>query len=109
VQVAGGEKLSLTRSDPAIPSGGLTFRAMTIAAAVVGDGGTLSAAHALIEMAAESGGTTARNGPQHFAVFPVEPVAVSFDERLSCSADQIGHLQGWPAHLVLAEWLVVYG
>jgi len=99
----------LPRSNPAVPSSGLALRAMAIAAAVIRDGGTMSAAHALIEMTAESGGTTPRNGPQHFDVFPTEPVAVSFEECFSRSADQIGHLQGWPAHLVLAEWLVVYG
>ena len=63
VQVAGGEKFSLTRSDPAVPSGGLTLRAMAIATAVIGDGGTMSAAHALIEMAAECSRTTPRDGP----------------------------------------------
>jgi hypothetical protein len=68
----------------------------------------MSAAHALIEMAAECGGTTPRNGPQHFDVLPTEPVTVSFDEQFSRSADQIGHLQGWPVHLVLAEWLVYW-
>ncbi len=96
MEIAGGEKLLLTRSDPAVPSGGLTLRAMAIAAAVIGDGGTMSAADALIEMTAESGGTTPRNGSQHFDVLPTEPVAVSFDERFSRSADQIGHLQRWP-------------
>jgi hypothetical protein len=35
-------------------------------------------------------------------MLPTEPVAVSFDECSSCSADQIGHLQRWPAHLAVA-------
>ena len=47
VQIAGGEKFSSTRSDPAVPSSGLTLRAMAIAAAVIRDGGTMSAAGAL--------------------------------------------------------------
>jgi hypothetical protein len=67
----------------------------------------MSAAHALIEMAAEGSGTTPRNGSQHFDVLPREPRAVSFDERLSGSADDIGHLQRRPAHLLLVGWLVV--
>jgi len=33
-------------------------------------------------------------------MFPTEPVAISFDERLSRSADDIGHLEKWPAHLL---------
>jgi hypothetical protein len=82
---------------------------MTIATAVIGDGGTMSAAHALIEMTTESGGTTTPNGPQYFHVLPTEPVAVSFDECLSGSADDIGHLQRRPVHLLLVRRLVVQG
>jgi len=106
MEIARGEKLFLTRSDPAVPSGGLTLRAVAIATAVIRDGGTMSAAHALIEMSAESSSTTPRNGSQHFEVLPREPVAISFDE-LSCSADDIGHLQRRPTHLLLVGWLVV--
>ena len=67
----------------------------------------MSAAHALIEMPAQHGGTTTPNGPQYFDVLPMEPMAVSFDERLSCSADDIGHLQRRPTHLLLVGRLVV--
>src|ERR1700730_6181693 len=101
MEIAGGEKLLLARSNPAVPSGGLTLRAMAIAAAVIGDGGTRSATGALVEMAAECGSTTPANGQQHFAVLPTEPVAISFDESISRGADQIGHLQPWTGHLVL--------
>jgi hypothetical protein len=72
---------------------------------VIGDGSTMSAAHALIEITAECGGTTPLDGPR----LPTKPVAVSFDERLSCSADDIGHLQRRPAHLFLAVGLVASG
>ncbi len=59
----------------------------------------MPAVSALIEMPAECGGATVPNGPQDFEMLPAEPAAVSFDECSSCSADEIGHLQGWPAHL----------
>src|SRR6202051_3000469 len=101
VQIAGQEKFLSTRSDPAVASSGLTLRAMAIAAAVIRDGGTMSAAGALIEMTAECGGTTPANGQQYFDVLPTEPVAISFDEGISRGADQIGHLEWWPGHLVL--------
>src|ERR1700686_1702974 len=101
VQIAGRKQLSSTRSDPAIPSSSLTLRAMAIAAAVIGDGGTMSAAGALIEMTTEGGGTTPANGQQHFDVLPTEPVVISFDEGISRGADQIGHLEWWPGHLFL--------
>jgi hypothetical protein len=101
MDVARGEKFSLTCRDPAFPGRGLTLRAVSIAAAVVGDGGTMPAAGALIEMTAECGGTTPRNGQQYFDVLPAEPLAISFDEGSSCAADEIGHLEGRPAHLLL--------
>jgi hypothetical protein len=63
----------------------------------------MSAAGALIEMTTESGGATSPDGQQHFAMLATEPVAISFDEGVTRSADQIGHLEGWPAHLVV-EW-----
>ena len=59
----------------------------------------MSAARALIEMSAEHGRTTPRNGQQHFDVLPADPLTASFDECVSRSADQIGHLQWWPVHL----------
>ena len=107
MDVAGREKLPATRCDPPFPGSGLTLRAVAVSAAVVGDGGTMPATGALVEMTAESGGTTTPNGPQYFHVLPTEPMAVSFDERLSCSADDVGHLQRRPAHLLLARRLVV--
>jgi hypothetical protein len=60
----------------------------------------MSAARALIEMTAEHGGTTPRNGQQHFDVLPGDPLAASFDECLSRNANQIGHLERWPIHLL---------
>src|SRR5258706_3457217 len=101
MDVARREKFSLTCGDPAFPGRGLTLRAVAIAAAVVGDGGTMPAAGAFIEMAAECGGATPRNGQQHFDVLLADPFAVSLDEGSSRGADEIGHLEGRPAHLLL--------
>src|SRR5260370_5531177 len=94
------EKFSSTCSDPPFPRRSLALRAVPVAAGVVGDGGAMSAAGALIEMPAKCGGATPPNGQQHFDVFPTEPVAISFDESSSRVADEIGHLQRWPAHLL---------
>src|SRR5215469_8723892 len=97
MKVTRGEELLLTRSDPAFPSTRLTLGAVPIPAGVVGDG-AMAAASAFIDMTAQCGGTTARNGQQYFDVLPAYPLAVSFDEGVSRSADQIGHLERWPAH-----------
>jgi hypothetical protein len=60
----------------------------------------MSAASAFIEMPAERGGTTPQNGQEHFDVLPRDPLTASFDEGVSRSADQIGHLEEWPVHLL---------
>ena len=61
----------------------------------------MPATGAFVEMAAQGGGTTARNGQQHFDVPPTNPPAVSFDEVSSRGTDEIGHLEWWPTHLLL--------
>jgi len=78
VQVAGRQKFTSTRGDPPFPSSDLTLWAVAIAAAVVRDGGPMSATGALVEMTAECGGTTPRHGQQHFDVPPAKPMTVSF-------------------------------
>src|ERR1700730_18004017 len=61
----------------------------------------MPAAGALMERTAECGGATARNGQQDFDMLPAEPLAISFDEGSSRAADEIGQLEGRPAHLLL--------
>src|SRR5215467_14161085 len=99
VDVTCRKKFPATLFQPTFPSTGLTFRAMPISARVVGDG-AMSAASAFIEMPAERSGTTPGNRQEHFDVLPGDPLTASFDESVSRSADQIGHLQRWPVHLL---------
>src|SRR5260370_33048620 len=94
------EKFSSTCSDPPFPRRSLALRAVPVAAGVVGDGGAMSAAGALIEMPAKGGGKTARNGPQHFDNLSNKPVASSFDENSFRVSDEIGHPQRWAAPLL---------
>src|SRR5216684_1373520 len=105
MDVARWEKLLATCCEPAIASSCLTLWAVPISARVVGDG-AMSAASALIEMSAERGGATPRNRQEHFDVLPGDPLTASFDEGVSRSADQIGHLEGWPVHLLVLWWPV---
>ena len=67
-------------------------------AAVVGDGRTVRAVGALVEMPAQGGGATARDGPQQLEVLPGDPFTAAFDEGASRGANQIGHLEGWTVH-----------
>src|ERR1700683_2333575 len=94
------EKFRATCSDPGFPGRGLTLGAVPVATGVIGDG-AMPATGALIEMTAQGGGTTAPNGLQHLDVLPAEPVAISFQESSARAADEIGHLQGRPTHLLL--------
>ena len=66
----------------------------------------MSAASAFIEMPAERGGTTPGNSQEHFDVLPGDPLTASFDEGVSRGADEIGHLEGWPVHLLVLWWAV---
>ena len=96
-----GQQFAATCLDPAFPSAGLTLRAMAIAATVIRDGSTMSAARALIDVTAECGGATACNGEQDLKMGPTEPLTIALDESCAYGADQIGHLQGRPSHLAL--------
>jgi hypothetical protein len=99
MDVARGEKLLTTRLEPTVAGVGLTLRAVPVAATIVGDGRTVPAVDALIEMPAQGGGATARDGSQHLEVLPGDPPAASFDEGTSRGANQIGHLKRRPIHL----------
>ena len=99
MDVARGEKLLTTRLEPTSTGVGLTLRAVPVAAAVVRDGRTVATGDALIEMPAQGGGATARDGSQHREVLPGDPPAASFDEGASRGANQIGHLKRRPVHL----------
>jgi hypothetical protein len=105
MDVAREEKFLTARLKPTVASVGLTLRAVPVPAAVVGDGRTVLAAGALIEMPAQGGGATARDGPQHLEVLPGDPFTAVFDEGASRGANQIGHLEGWPVHHVLCGTL----
>jgi len=92
VDIGRGQQFTTTRRDPAFARTRLTLGAVPVATAVVGDGGTMSAADALIDVTAESGGATARDGEQDLKVGPAEPATVARDEVCSCAANDIGHL-----------------
>ena len=78
------KKFPATLFQPAFASARLTLRAMPISARVVRDG-TMSAASALIKMAAEHGSTTTHDSQEHFDMLPADPLTASFDE---CSLPQ---------------------
>jgi hypothetical protein len=58
---------------------------------------------ALVEVTAECGGATPRNGQQHFDMLPADPLTASFDEAITGSADEIGNFEDWPVHLLFLQ------
>src|SRR5271165_5839650 len=101
VDVGRGEKFAAPCFKPALAGAGLALRAMAVSATVIRDGGAMSTAGALIDMAAECGGAATGNGQQNFDVRPANPLAVALEESCSGRAYQVSHLQGRPTHLLL--------
>ncbi len=97
VHVAGGQQLPFPRLEPAQARVALTLGAVPVSARVVRDG-RMSAVRALIAMSTQRGGAAARDGQQHLLVLPVDPLATALNEGLSCTANDVGHLQRRPVH-----------
>src|SRR5277367_1652766 len=92
VHVAGGQQLAFPRLEPAPAGVPLTLRAVPISARVVRDDG-MSAVRALIAMSTQRGGTAACDGQQHLFVLSVHPLTTALNEGLTCTANDVGHLQ----------------
>ena len=63
----------------------------------------MSAASALIKKPDECGGTTPRNGQQHFDMLPTDPLAASLDECVSSGADEIAWIAKHSAEDLYAD------
>ena len=66
----------------------------------------MPATSALVEMPTKGSSAAPPNGEKHFDVLPANPLAAPFDECVARDADEIGHLQWWPAHLFVPVLLV---
>ena len=97
VDIAGGQQFAFPRLEPAQAGVALAPWAMPVAARVVRDG-SMSAVRALIAMSAQRGGAAACDGQQHLFVLPVDPLATALNKGLSCTANDVGHLQRRPVH-----------
>jgi hypothetical protein len=100
MDIASGQKFTLARLQPPIASVRLTLGAVPVSAGIERDD-TMAAADTLVEMAAERCCAAALDRGQHFQVKPVQPGTIPFDEVPARAANQIGHLQRWPVHLLV--------
>ena len=90
--VASGQQLPFTLLEPAQAGVALASWAMPVAARVIGDG-SVSAVRALIAMAAQCSGATARDRIEYLQVLPVDPAMTAFCEAITGVADDVGHLE----------------
>src|SRR6516164_7357150 len=81
---------------PTLACLGLALVAMPIAAAVVGNDRSFLAVRTNIDMTAERCGAAPRDGADHLELLNTRVMFV--DEVVGLSAENIGHLEGGPAH-----------
>ena len=98
MHVARRQKLPFPRREPAQAGVALALRAMPVRTRVIGDGDNLAAVGAAIAVTAEHSRTAAQDSQQDLAVLPGHPAFAIFPKGRSCTADDVGHLQRWPAH-----------
>jgi len=55
-----------------------------------------------------AGRATRRNGQQHLDMLPGDPLTLRRMNASPASADEIGHLKGWPVHLFVV-WCRSFG
>jgi hypothetical protein len=60
----------------------------------------VSAAGALVDVATEGRGAATLDGRQHFLMARRQPSVATFDEVRARGADEIGHFQRRPIHLL---------
>ena len=58
----------------------------------------MSAVGTVITMTAERSGAAARDRQQDLLVLPVDPALTMFEERLSRTTNDVGHLRRRPVH-----------
>jgi hypothetical protein len=61
----------------------------------------VSAAGALVNVTTERRRPATFDGSEHFPMARCQPRVATFGEVRARSADQIGHLERWPSHLLL--------
>ena len=61
----------------------------------------MAAGRALIAMTTKSRGAAADDGIEHLAMRPCEVCSVLVPKAVACCANDVGHLEGGPAHRLI--------
>jgi hypothetical protein len=97
VKVANRQQFPSPGAQPLLPGIGLALGTVPVAAGVVRDG-LMPAAKAWIAVPTPCGRAATLAGAKHFELGPGERIAITFEELVSCPADDSGHLPGWSRH-----------
>src|SRR5271169_7084384 len=97
VEVRHGQQFGRARREPFCARVSLALRAVPIAARVERDG-LMATADALVAMTTQCRGAAADDGIEHLAMRPCKMRLLLFPETVARCADDVGHLEGGPAH-----------
>ena len=97
MEVADIQKLLFSRCKPVLACLCLALGTMPIAAGIKRDG-LMPTTRTCIEMAAQRGCAAAADGSQHIQLLIAEPFSMTVYEALALLLNNIGHLEGGPAH-----------
>src|SRR5215467_8436292 len=100
--IAHRQQFPATRRQPAVARVGLALWTVPVSARVERDG-AIPAAGALVDVTAKLRGATEDDGSQNLQMQPGEPFPAVLVECGSGCVDEVGHLQGWPRHLLRGE------
>jgi len=99
VEVCDRQKLRRARLEPLEACVALALGAVPRSTRVVRDD-LIAAAHARIPVATEDCGAAARNGIERLAMRPGKVRSILMPKAVACCADDVGHLESGPAHLL---------
>jgi hypothetical protein len=97
VEILDGQEFGLAGLHPVGGGGGLAFGAMSVAARVVGDL-VVPTEVALLDVSAQLSGPADGDVAEDAALLVGETVAVSFEERVSVPAEDVGDFDPGPGH-----------
>ena len=102
MEIANLQQLLLPRVEPTLAHLGLTLWTVPIAAGIIRDG-FVSAARTHVDMTAQGGGAAAADGTQDFQLLVAEVLWRAIQQPLTLRMNDVGHLDGGPAHVGLCS------
>ena len=99
MEVSRRQDFLFASSQPTLARLCLALGAMPVTAGVIGNG-LMTAAGTRVEMPTQRCRAAVLDGAEHFQLLKAEARSVPIEKAVALCADEIGHLQGGPAHFV---------